>query len=211
MWATDADLAVLEPNLVRDAAWLGHVVSKGTAVLQGGQLKASVANPLFTDTVFPPRCLVLMGGAVLEVVLVSDSTTLDVVPVGDAARPPVDILSTGFSVVTYGQQIGWVHRQLLTMLGLRAVGESLGAGELDESAVTNGNELRAAEAYGALHLIYSAAGSCEPAGSPWNQRAGRYRALFNQERARVAARLDVDGDGNADVIRRLNAGAFVRG
>jgi hypothetical protein len=35
--------------------------------------------------------------------------------------------------------------------------------------------------------------------------------LFNQERARVAARLDVDGDGNADVIRRLNAGAFVRG
>jgi hypothetical protein len=67
-------------------------------------------------------------------------------------------------------------------------------------------------ALGALHLVYTAATAPD---ANWNtsnefSRAQTYRERFAAERQRIAARLDLDGDGEPDATRRLNLIQFVR-
>jgi hypothetical protein len=41
-------------------------------------------------------------------------------------------------------------------------------------------------------------------------KATYWRGVFQDQRQRVAARIDADGDGVADVVRRFNVGQLVR-
>ena len=84
------------------------------------------------------------------------------------------------------------------------------AGEPDASSVINTEDLARLEALGALHLIYAGA-SAVAAGSPIEaEKAEWYRRRFMEERGRVVAQIDLDGDGRADAVRRPTAMRFVR-
>jgi len=81
---------------------------------------------------------------------------------------------------------------------------------VSETRVKNPWDFVRVEVYGTLHHIYSAAGSALQFDHPMNQRAAMYRQLFRDERLRIVAQIDLDGDGQPDVLRRMNMGQLVR-
>ncbi len=212
MFAADRDLIVLEPNLFRDVAWVGQTLVAGTGSITGTALVMTSQTQGFDAAGVDAGNVLLANGVAYEVVSRISASVLSVsVPRGDVADAPVAPLpvgSTPMSVVTFGPQIVQVHRQVLRMLGIDPDDPEA---TLGEASVTNPGSLRRLEALGAMHLVLAAAGG--PAGpeSPLALRAEMYAARFADERRRVSARIDLDGDGVADATRRLNIVQFVRG
>lgn len=212
MFATDRDLLVLEPNLFRDVGWLGQRLVQGTGSVSGTTL--TVAGVDLAALGVTAGHVVVVDGASLEVIARLSATTLTVSRVraeaDSAVVPPA--AGTGLAVVitTFRPQIALVHRQVLRMLGVAAVGEDA-AGEISEAQIVNAEDLRLVEAAGALHIVLASAAALAGPQSALGQRAEAFKRMFAAERGRVSARIDVDGDGVADAQRYLNAMQLFRG
>jgi hypothetical protein len=211
----DREIAVLDPSAFRDLAWLGQTLTRGEGSITGTTLETTTAPEVnFTDTLIEEGHVINVGGVVLEVVAVTSTESMELsVPrptIESPVEPPRQLKSVPYSVVTFRTQLEWVHRQVLSMLGLRPGVEATDE-RLSESVVLNTWELARVEALGALHTIYSAAGALEANDSPNNQRAAVYRRRFQEERQRVVAHIDLNGDGKADAVRRMNVGIVERG
>lgn len=213
MFALDRDIAQVEPNVFRDFVWLGQVITRGTASVSGTTLEASAQDNGFAGNGIQSGSVVSVGGVSLEVIDVLAPTLLTVgrlrEDMGATARPGPTIASSPFHIMTFRPQLEWVHRQLLAMLGVAAT-INPDQVSLPEARITNPWELVRAEVYGALHLIYAAAGSALASDHPINQRASLHRQMFRDERMRVVVQIDLDGDGKPDVLRRMNVGQLVR-
>ncbi|MFO0857560.1 MAG: hypothetical protein U0640_09425 [Phycisphaerales bacterium] len=214
MFALDRDIAQIEPSVFRDITWVGQLAARGTATVNGTMLEASAVTPAFTDSGIELGHVVVVGGQSLEVIDVLSENFLEVAMLreGVEARiiPPVDIVSSPFHVMTFRPQLEWVHRQVLAMLGLAPAAVNDGV-LLPETSIKNPWEFVRVEVFGALHVIYAAAGAALAADHAINQRSAMYKQLFREERLRVVAQIDTDGDGQADVLRRMNVGQLVRG
>lgn len=214
MFALDRDIAQVEPSVFRDVTWVEQLAARGTATVNGTLLEASAVTPVFTEGGIEPGHVVVVGGQSLEVIDVLSETFLEVAMLRASVEAvtiaPVDIASTSFHVMTFRPQIEWVHRQVLAMLGLApaAVNDSV---LLSETSIKNPWEFVRVEVFGALYMIYTAAGAALSADHAINQRSAMYKQLFREERLRVVAQIDTDGDGQADVLRRMNVGQLVRG
>ena len=212
MFAADRDLLVLAPNLFRDVSWVGQTLVAGTGSITSTALVMTSQTQGFDVAGVDAGNVVVVNGVAYEVVSRITGSVLSVsVPRGDASDMPVAPLpttSTQVSVVTFAPQIVQVHRQVLRMLG---IDPDEPEATRSEGAVSNPGALRRREALGAMHLVLAAASG--PAGpeSPLALRAEMYAARFSEERRRVSARIDLDGDGVADATRRLNIVQFVRG
>jgi hypothetical protein len=217
-FAKDRDIAVVEPSVFRDMVWMGQVMTRGECVIYGTSLEAvGLPSPDFLDSGAGPGNVVAVGGAVgaaYEVINVSATNVMAISRVrGLSAEPPLAVaelvVPTPFVIATFVPQLEWVHGQLLEMLGLRRSNVA-DATRLPESRIKNPDELVRLEVYGALQLIYSAAAGLSSAAPQMLAKASQWRRAFQDERQRVAARIDLDGDGVADVIRRFNVGQLVR-
>lgn len=208
-FAADRDLLVLEPAVFERVAWVGQRRVSGEGDVAGSVLTASQADSSFDAAGVGAGSVVLIEGVAREVLTLEGPMSLGVSRLRDtaagAAVPLADASGVGFAVWTFGPQLEDVHRRVLRMLGLGDDGGPGGAG------VTNPESLRGLEALGALHLIYAGASAAGGSGSVEAERAAWYRARFAEERSRVAARIDLDGDGVADVIRRPGVAAMRRG
>jgi hypothetical protein len=213
MFATDRDVALLDPGVFRDLAWLGQVVTRGVCNLVERNLEATAIDGSLSRIADRSGMIVVVQGAVLEVQTTFGNSTMDVAMLRDMdgldPLPPISVANAPFAVVTFRPQIELVHRQVLAMAGLRRAG---GAGtELSEERVRNGPELAHLEALGTLHLIYAMAAAATPGTTHLLQRARDYREQFGRERARATVLLDSDGDGVADVVRRMGVMRLARG
>ncbi len=208
VFALDRDLLVYEPSLFNDVAWTGQRVLGGTLSTSGTGATIVSSEP----------SLAASGVGVGHVVLIA-RTPYEVVGLGaggggglelsrvrarveDAALPPPAVSGAAFEVMSFGPQLAETHRRVLRMLGFNE-------GD-DESVVVNPRDLVMLECFGALHLIYAAASVLGGPMSAEGQRAEMYRQRFAAERHRAVARLDLDGDGKAEVTRRPNALRLVR-
>lgn len=213
MFATDRDLLVIEPGLMRDVAWIGQRLVRGTGSVSGTSLVLSERDNGLASQGVGAGHVARIGGNGFEIVGVSGEDTAEVsrlrASAGDAAIGLTAMSDVEVEVYTFAPQIADVHRRVLRMLGLSPAGEA-GEGEADESAVVNSADLVRLEALGALHLIYAGASAGQGKESAAGLRAELYRARFAAERGAVVARLDLDGDGLADVARRPGVGRFVR-
>lgn len=220
--ARDRDIAVIDPRVFIDVAWLGQLATRGTASVSGGVLSASAAEVDFQSANVRPGQVVVIGGAVLEVVEAIDFETLAVspvrgagVPVGAGGPGPGVALSGSFSVPTFAAQLALVQRRLLGELGVRAEGEAA-QGPWDArptaGAILNPQDLTTLVALRTLAMVWAQAGALGGAAgmSLADARTRAYRQLADRERQRLAVRIDLDGDGAADVVRMVAAGAMVR-
>ncbi len=216
MFASDRDLLVLEPTLLLQAAFAAQTVLRGAASITEGQLRFAGANLAAAGVQEGMLAMVGTAGAAISMEIVSiDSDERATVSLlrssaSEPVRPVPDVPETTSVVVTFEPQRAVVHGLVLRMLGLSA-GTTPPSGPLAEDRVKNASELALLESLGSLHLIYSAASALTGPGSPAGARAEMYRERFSRERWRAEARVDTDGDGVADAVRRFNIGMLVRG
>ncbi|MBL8745922.1 MAG: hypothetical protein JNK58_06145 [Phycisphaerae bacterium] len=215
MFATDRDLLVLEPRVFFDVSWtaqtLVNAASGGTINSAGDTLTLSGGN--FVNLGITAGFVAVVGSMPLEVVGRVDATTLSVSRLRSGVTEPVipAVAGSALKVVihTFRPQIGIVHGQVMRMLGIEpgAAGE---AGRPGETDIKNPSALRLVESLGALHLIYSSAAALVGHDSPMWVKAQMYRERFQAERGRLVVEIDLDGDGEADTVRRANVFQFVR-
>ncbi|MGE3107527.1 MAG: hypothetical protein AB7G11_00960 [Phycisphaerales bacterium] len=212
MFATDRDLLVLEPNLFRDAGWVGQRLLVGAGSLSGtlltltsGDFQAvgvTAGNVLLYDAT-PCEVISVTAGNKANISLIRSD------PAG-AAIPPPALGAKAVVVTTFRPQIALAHTQVLRMLGIEPT-DAAAPGVVTESSIVNQRTLWLATALSALHLIYSGASALAPTSSPLSERAEMYRRLFAEERKLAAARIDTDADGIADATRRMNVIQLMRG
>ena len=195
MFASDRDLLTLEPNLLRDVGWAGQRLVRGTGGAAGTTLAMSSQDVGFDAAGVGAGNVVLVDGTAYEVIERTTPASLVIsrLPASPASGVPVEVM-------TFRPQIALVHAQTLRMLGI----DPESADAPGEASVTNPWAMRLLVSLGALHLVYAAASALAPAGSPLRERAEMYRERFAAERQRVAARIDTDGDGQPNAVRRLN-------
>ncbi len=205
MFSRDRDLVVYEPGLMRDVGWAGQRRLSVLGSVSGTQL--TISSGSFVDAGIEAGHVAVFDGVTLEIVSVDSATTATVSLVrGDisgGAVPPIAASNRAVVVYDFSPQRAIVHRQVLTMLGIDAVGEE-GFG-VDETMVTNPGALTRLEALGTLHLVYAGASAPSRGSDRYEQRAELYRQRYQRERESVVAMIDMDGDGIAEATRRPNA------
>lgn len=211
MFITDRDLLLLEPNLFRDVGWAGQRLVQGLGTIVGTTLTLSGFDLDFEEAAVDAGHVVSVGITAYEVIERLSATTVTIsrlrVHSSDPVQPPSPVADLATEVFTYSPQIALVHAQVLRLLGI----DPDAVESPTENDITNPEALKRIEALGTLHLVFSAAGALGEPGSGLLARADMYRDRFAAERRRVAARIDLDGDGVPDATRRLNLVQLVRG
>lgn len=207
MFAKDRDLLILEPALFRDLAWAGQRLVKGVATIDGNSLTFDERDLPCDLASVSPGHVVTVAGVGYEIVEVLGDALLTISRVRTADSDdwllPTPATAQPAYVATFDPQLRIAHAQILRMLDL-APGPT-DASAPGEGAITNPRNLTLLESLATLHLIYSAAAAVAGADSPADRRASRYRARFNDERARTTILLDLDNDGLADASRSLGS------
>lgn len=211
MFSRDRDLVVHEPGLMRDVGWAGQRRLSVIGGISGTQLTIETGS--FVSAGIEAGHVVVFDGVTLEVVSVDSATTATVslmrADVLGAAVPPIEAATRGVLVQEFSAQRSIVHRQILAMLGIDAVGADVFG--VDETMITNTGALNRLETLGTLHLIYAGASAPSRATDRFEQRAELYRQRYQRERESVIAMIDTDGDGIAEMTRRPNAFVLTRG
>ncbi|MEM9066447.1 MAG: hypothetical protein AAGB51_13265 [Planctomycetota bacterium] len=212
MFAADRDILALEPGLYGEIGWAGQRLLSTTGDVLGTTLTVPGAAADLTTLGIEAGMVAMIAGVPAEIVTVDGGMAATVSKlrpdVTDELIPPDAVTGATVEVMTLRPQLAIVHRQLVAMLGL--VDGDVDDGEVSVSAVMDASPLVLTEALGAVHLALSAASAVPGPMSALGQRAELYRRRFEAERRRVVVRLDLDGDGEADATRRLNALNLVR-
>lgn len=213
MFATDRDLLILEPNLVRDIGWVGQRLVKGVGDIAGNTLTMTTQDVGFELAEVGPGNVVNVGGVVYEVIETIDNTRLTIsrmrASTDGAVLPPSAVTGAQAEVMSFRPQLAMVHAQVLRMLGIDP-DEAPEIGAVTEDSITNPASLALFEALGALHLVFTAAAALAGETSPAAFKARMYRDRFGAERGRVSARIDTDADGIPDATRRPSVVRLVR-
>ena len=214
MFASDRDLLIAEPGVLNEVGWFGQTIAQSDiASIDASGLLLTASDGGFTGAGIDGGYIALAGDRAYEIIGVSSATQMLISRV--RARlddPPVGgIPGSGIRlrVTTFRPQIELVHRQLMRMGGIEE-NDIEADRAVTESQIVNGTDLRPIEVFGALYLIYLSASAGSNPGHPSIQKADRYRDRFELERRRVGIRIDLDGDGEADAVRRLNSFRFAR-
>jgi hypothetical protein len=205
-FASDRDLAILEPSVYRDVAWQALTLCTGIAQVGDTILEATTADADFTSLPLGAGNVVLIGGFVCEVLSLLDVHVIVVSKLrasSDTPAIPIAALSNSpFVIRSFRPQIAWAHAALMAMAGLKP-------GE--EQKVMNPADACRLEALLALSIVYTGAGALETTAGMYTSRGAMYRRRFMEERGRTMLLIDHDGDGQADEQRLLHAGKMSRG
>ncbi len=205
-FAVDRDLLVLEPNLFRDVVFDAQVLATASDALVAGTVLTSTGSD-FVSAGVEAGTVAVVDGVSLEVVARLSALSLSLSRLrsdGEGALlPPAAGSALSLRVSTFGPQIAEAETRVLRSLGITDVvsgGETLLAG----SGITR------LVALSALELVYAAASTRAEGSDPYWARSVWYGERSRQELRRVGARLDVDGDGIADEVRRVQPSRLVR-
>jgi len=203
--ATDRDLLILEPNVFRDVLFDSQTpVRADDGAIASGVLTSASSD--FVAAGAAVGSVVLTAGLPLVVTAVNSATSLDValVRADDAPpAPPPDSEGLAVRLSTFGPQIDESERRTRRSLGIAASDDDVS--ELLECAgVTR------LVAIGALELVYAAAATRTEPSDPMWARSAWHHERYRAELRRVVARIDTDGDGTADGVRRTQPTRLVR-
>jgi hypothetical protein len=195
MFARDIDLIVIEPTLFRDVVWPSQTLLRGQGAVEESELtiadKAADLALLGVDA----GHVVMLGETAAEVVKRIDERRLLLSRPRAAGGEVIGVAKYAGAVriATFVPQIDVVHRRLMRWAEIE-----------DGKRLVDGGAAAHAEALGALALIHFAN---EPAPSA---RGVQYQRRFEIECERLVLRVDADGDGVAEQVRRVSGGPMYR-
>lgn len=204
MFAADCDLLKFEPMLFHDLRWPSQRLLRGRCTLDQVSLGLESTDITFEAAQVSTGSVIIVGETPLEVVQRVEAKKLIVSRVRPGGAPPIPVPAfVGDCVVaSFAVQLDLAHRTMRRMAGL---------GTSDQVIILNPEDARAANALGALSLIFVAASNGAGADHPHSQRAVMYQKRFEAECERLTLVLDTNSDGIADTSRRLAGGPMVRG
>jgi len=217
MFATDRDLLILEPNLFTEVRWAAQtLLDSAPATISADGLTLTIPGVDLNQRSILPGAVAVLDGLPVEVFAVDAPTTLYISrPRARTDDPPIPVLRsplaiTAVTIHTFRAQIGIVHDQLLRALGIEP-GAPAQPGAITESSITNPRAIAHVEALGALHIVFAAASALVGEESLAWHKARLYRERFSHDRRSVAAAIDLDHDGIAEAVRRINTVQLTRG
>ena len=213
MLTTDTDLARIEAGVFVEAQHAGQRLTRGTVSISGTTLTATGVDVAFDVAGIGPGHVVVVDGQVYEVVERTGAATLEVSRVrarSDApVQPPTPVTNKAMHIVTFALQREIAYGQVMRSIGIEP---EIGAeGEPGVGSILNPGALALLETLAALQFVWMSASLNAGADAEIAMRAERYRVLYGQERGRVGAFIDLDGDGFPDAIRRPGVMQLMRG
>ena len=209
-FSTDRDLLALEPSVFLDLPLVGQRRAFG----DDGELNGTTFTTLAGT--FPAES-VGQGGVILindvphEILSRDDAATLIVslprVRTSDAAIGSGQASAARFAVRTFAHQAAVVHDALMHLFGLHPDDPEQ---TLTEDAVLSVTLAARLETLGTLERIYSAGAALTGDNEMLLLKADHYRRRFAAARERAVVLIDTDGDGFADVRRRLGEAHLLR-
>jgi len=212
-FAADRHLLVLEPNLFRDVEFASQLLASGTdGVVSGTSFTSASAD--FEAAGVETGHIISLNNVAVEVIDRISGTELTVSllrpRLDDPPLPPPDGAAIVYTIRSFGPQIEMLHRQVMRLAGIEPDAIEASEEVATVESVLNIDEMAMVEALGALEAIFAAAASILGDEPYLRLRAASYRERFASARQRARVRLDLDGDGIADVVRSLNVVQFVR-
>lgn len=216
-FCTDTDLLYWEPNLFKDAAAVGQTLLSGVASVSG--MAATFSGLSLNDAKVRALDVIYFSGTGLTgafpIVSVDSDTALTLSVLYDGLFPTdgsagaaahVGVATNqAFAIRTFFPQ-----RQIVTQLLLQAAGIDPSTVNAEE-AVVHPEVLKRACVLGTLQMIYAALATTVTSPTIYLARADLYRELYQQAMRSARVEVDTDGDGETDVVRRLNEVELVRG
>ena len=209
LFCTDADLLHWEPNLFREAAFASQTLLAGAADLAGTSLTLAAGSLI--DAHVAADHVVQLSGAIAgsyPIVSVESATqlTLSVLHGEEVAPVPAgSAAGLSFAIRTFGPQ-----RRIISAFLLRAAGIGPETDAPAGAAIINPEALRRPCVLGTLHLVHSALAAAAEEPAQLIVRAELYERLYRRSLEQTVLQLDLNADGRADAIRRLNVVNLVR-
>lgn len=205
-YCTDIDLLDYEPTIFKDAAIACQTISAGTGTLQGVNF-TRVSGSFIDDNVKGGCVLTLTAeaGGSFPVVNLVNATQLRVSANDEAfiedgaASPAGNASNQPFVVRTFYPQ-----RKMITEMINNAAGIGVGTA-LPEAMLLSNPALKRACVLGTFHVIYNAIRAMNAENESLVNRAEFYRVQFLRALRRLTVEIDVDDDGECDVIRHLGS------
>lgn len=211
-YCDDIDLLSYEPHVFRDAAWASQTLFAGTADLVGTTLTLVGGGTLASTPVVGPRYVVVLNGTGVNgtypIVTRVSNTQLTVSALYDDLLPSASVAgaspvgtAAGLTVAvrTFSPQAA-----VVSMLLTQACGIVEGVGDEQTVTIVNPGALRMPCVLGTLGMIFGTLAGATGADPNLRARADLYDRAYRRAVRSVIARLDIDGDGVADVVRHLN-------
>jgi len=207
---TDLDLLRLEPRLFIDAADSGLILlARNDAVASGGTVTSASSD--FIDLGLGVTYVVVIDGEPVEVLAVTSATTLDVsrrrLDDESPVLPPADGTGLALTVITFASLL-MLHESWA--LGALGVDPADPVQPVEVAQVLNLDDFRRLIALRTIGQALSRSSALNPASVSLAALAAHYEAPIAEASRRAAARIDLDGDGRADLVRRLDASALLR-
>lgn len=206
----DRDLLLIEPSLFVAASGAATILTDG---IDGSVLGTnfSSAGSDFIALAIDAGHAIVIGDEACEVVERVGMTSLRVSsPRADASDPLIAPSSgTGlqFSIPTFRRIIDQAQAWTFGALG---VDPDHSATPLDETAIVNPEAIGRYIALRAIRIAFAAAAAIDPEDESLAARASLYHQRCAESSHNLKLRLDLDGDGRADSLRRLDVVSLMR-
>ncbi|MGF1632593.1 MAG: hypothetical protein ACFCVE_01980 [Phycisphaerae bacterium] len=206
-YCTDIDLLHWEPTLFAEAGFAAQTLFTGEATLAGTAL--TIASGSFTDAqVQAGQVALLTAGAFVgafPIATVDSATQLTISTFYDRyEQEPVSPAAP--SSVTVSVRTFWPQREVISRMIDEAAGLDAAAGQ----TILPGDGVRRACVLGSLRMIFNILDAASENTPQWGYRAGLYMNLYRRALRAATVQIDTNGDGVADVRRKLSLLELVR-